>query len=199
MTNRQKQAIETKKLLIRRGRKYLAECGIPSFRIDDFVKECGVSKGTFYHYFPSKDDFIFSIMEFPYKELTEEVESHFAEEITEQVKWFVTEHTRLLLEFGTDFTSRFYTGAFTGTISMESHVESDYLIETFGMLFQKGVESGKLIADTPVEKLAQIFSACLRGRSVTWCLSPDKTDPLEMTRQIYRELFKPCLEKYTVR
>ncbi|MBE5996401.1 MAG: TetR/AcrR family transcriptional regulator [Lachnospiraceae bacterium] len=199
MTNRQKQAMETKKLLIRKGRKYLAENGTQAFRIDDFVKECSVSKGTFYHYFPSKDEFIFSIMEFPYMELREEVNARMQEDIVDQIRWFAVEHTRFLVEFGTDFTAHFYAGAFNGTISTSSHVESDYLMEIFTLILGKGVESGKLRKDTPVEQLSQIFSACLRGRSVTWCLSPEKVDPMELTGQIFREMMEPCLSKYVVK
>jgi AcrR family transcriptional regulator len=49
--------------LISAGKKSLNRGGMKSFAIDDIVREAGISKGSFYSFFPSREDFILSIFE----------------------------------------------------------------------------------------------------------------------------------------
>ncbi|MBE7635561.1 TetR family transcriptional regulator [Sneathiella sp. P13V-1] len=48
---------DTKQRLIRHGTAVLTEKGFASTGIDQILKEAGIPKGSFYHYFDSKDDF----------------------------------------------------------------------------------------------------------------------------------------------
>ncbi|MCW9045779.1 MAG: TetR/AcrR family transcriptional regulator [Alphaproteobacteria bacterium] len=48
---------ETRERLIRSGVEVLTEKGLASTGIDEVLKKVGVPKGSFYHYFSSKDDF----------------------------------------------------------------------------------------------------------------------------------------------
>jgi TetR/AcrR family transcriptional regulator, transcriptional repressor for nem operon len=50
-------SLETKERLIRHGTAILTEKGFASTGIDEILKAVGVPKGSFYHYFSSKDDF----------------------------------------------------------------------------------------------------------------------------------------------
>lgn len=49
--------LETRERLVRCGIELLTEKGFASTGIDEVLKKVGVPKGSFYHYFSSKDDF----------------------------------------------------------------------------------------------------------------------------------------------
>jgi len=49
--------LETREALIRCGTEILTEKGFHSTGIDEVLKRVGVPKGSFYHYFASKDEF----------------------------------------------------------------------------------------------------------------------------------------------
>ncbi len=54
--NRSSQA-DTRDLLLQAGLEVLTEKGFSSTGIDGILKRVGVPKGSFYHYFSSKEDF----------------------------------------------------------------------------------------------------------------------------------------------
>ncbi|KPB49727.1 MULTISPECIES: TetR/AcrR family transcriptional regulator [Pseudomonas syringae group] len=49
--------LETRELLLRRGLEVLTEQSFSATGLDYILKEVGVPKGSFYHYFPSKEAF----------------------------------------------------------------------------------------------------------------------------------------------
>lgn len=54
---------DTRELLIRRGIEMLTEHGFASTGLDALLKQTGVPKGSFYHYFASKDEFGRAVIE----------------------------------------------------------------------------------------------------------------------------------------
>lgn len=51
-----------KQVLLQHGRRLIFRYGFNRVSIDDIVREAGVAKGTFYHFFASKDDFLYEIV-----------------------------------------------------------------------------------------------------------------------------------------
>jgi AcrR family transcriptional regulator len=49
--------------LIRAGQNLINRMGLRRFSVDDAVREAGISKGSFYSFFPSREDFILSVFE----------------------------------------------------------------------------------------------------------------------------------------
>lgn len=54
---------DTRELLIRRGIEVLTERGISATSLDEVLKSVNVPKGSFYHYFASKDAFVAAALE----------------------------------------------------------------------------------------------------------------------------------------
>lgn len=76
---RSEQSLETRELLVRAGLEALTEKGFSSTGIDEILKRVGVPKGSFYHYFESKEAFGAALIEryasfFAYK-----LERHFGD------------------------------------------------------------------------------------------------------------------------
>lgn len=51
-----------KQILLDKGRALVYQHGIKKVSVDDVVAAAGVAKGSFYHYFSSKDDFIYALV-----------------------------------------------------------------------------------------------------------------------------------------
>lgn len=58
---REKEAIRLR--LIEAGKRTLNRSGTRNLRIEEVTQEAGISKGSFYAFFPSKEDFILSVFE----------------------------------------------------------------------------------------------------------------------------------------
>lgn len=54
---------DTRELLIRQGIELLTQRGISATALDEVLKAVGVPKGSFYHYFPSKDAFVMAVLD----------------------------------------------------------------------------------------------------------------------------------------
>jgi AcrR family transcriptional regulator len=52
-----------RKRLVEAGKKLLNRVGVKGLTVDDAAREAGISKGSFYSFFPSKEDFVLSILE----------------------------------------------------------------------------------------------------------------------------------------
>ncbi|MGG5371206.1 TetR/AcrR family transcriptional regulator [Enterococcus sp. AZ196] len=58
-----------KQILLDKGRALVYQYGIKKISVDDVAASAGVAKGSFYHYFSSKDDFIYEIVYQIHREL----------------------------------------------------------------------------------------------------------------------------------
>ena len=63
MNKRKQQAIETKQKLLDAADALVKEKGFDAMSVDEIVALCGVAKGTFYHYFETKDDLLDFLMD----------------------------------------------------------------------------------------------------------------------------------------
>jgi len=52
-----------KKRLIEAGKRAINRSGIKNLVVDDIAREAGISKGSFYSFFPSREEFILSVFE----------------------------------------------------------------------------------------------------------------------------------------
>ncbi|WP_153110997.1 TetR/AcrR family transcriptional regulator [Propionivibrio limicola] len=71
---------DTRLLLIRRGIEVLTERGVNATTLDEILKSVGVPKGSFYHYFPSKDAFIFETLDAYAAYMRNKLDRHFRNE-----------------------------------------------------------------------------------------------------------------------
>lgn len=58
-----------KQMLVDKGRALVYQHGIKKVSVDDVVVSAGIAKGSFYHYFSSKDEFLYAIVYQIHREL----------------------------------------------------------------------------------------------------------------------------------
>lgn len=68
---------DTRALLIRRGMEMLSSRGVSATALDDVLKSVNVPKGSFYHYFASKDAFVAAALDAYASYFARKLDSHF--------------------------------------------------------------------------------------------------------------------------
>ena len=76
---RPEHSLETRELLLRAGLEVLTEKGFSSTGIDEILKRVGVPKGSFYHYFDSKEAFGAALIERFARYFAYKLERHFGD------------------------------------------------------------------------------------------------------------------------
>ncbi|MBE5996399.1 MAG: TetR/AcrR family transcriptional regulator [Lachnospiraceae bacterium] len=195
LTNRQKQALETKKLLEDTGRILLRK-GIDTFRIEDLTKECGVSKGTFYHYFENKDQFVLHLSMDVYVELEKELERRKGEPVREQLRYYVEEHTKSMVN---GFTKQYYLSVLNEQNVLQGGADKmDYDQKAIEKILQAGINNGELKKELPVTEISRLIFVALCGRSLYWLIQKDKCDPMKLAEELLNIFFVPAVEKYYI-
>ena len=95
---RKEQAEQTKAALREAGVELIQEHSYDDIKIEDITKKCGVSKGTFYLYYSSKDEFFFAMCAHDFAEATAKLEDNNAPSALEQLRDFITTWIRLQKE-----------------------------------------------------------------------------------------------------
>ncbi|KAF7599610.1 MAG: TetR family transcriptional regulator [Candidatus Dactylopiibacterium carminicum] len=74
------QSVDARELLLRAGLEVLTEKGFSISGIDEILKRAGVPKGSFYHYFASKEAFGHALIERYAGYFARKLEKHFGDE-----------------------------------------------------------------------------------------------------------------------
>src|SRR5574343_2091617 len=77
---RPEDTLETRELLLRGGLEVLTEKGFAATGIDEVLKRVGVPKGSFYHYFDSKEAFGAVLIDRYASYFARKLERHFIDE-----------------------------------------------------------------------------------------------------------------------
>lgn len=74
MTKRAAQAAETKKRIIREMKKLIRKKGFENTSVKEISEKAGITVGTFYYYFPSKEDLLVEFL--PKAKHMEKIKKH---------------------------------------------------------------------------------------------------------------------------
>jgi AcrR family transcriptional regulator len=69
---------DTRKSILNAASELITEKGVKNTSLADIAKEVGISKGTLYYYYSTKDDIIYDITDIHLKQITEELLSWIA-------------------------------------------------------------------------------------------------------------------------
>lgn len=164
-----KKAIRTKATLLESARKLITERGFDRVSVEDITSGAGVAKGTFYHYFKSKEDLIRDLA-------FSQIQDLFAETI----KMDGSPEKKLAFYFGCLLKNAQITGVNLVRQWLRSvcdpkkvsdstaHFHDSY--KRLSSLLMQGVEAGYLTEDTPVPLLTRLFMSHFNGALTTWCI-----------------------------
>jgi TetR/AcrR family fatty acid metabolism transcriptional regulator len=191
-----RQREERERLILEAAEELLLEKGYHEMSIDEIAARVGVSKGTVYLHFPSKEELVLSYLGRGMR--------RFMEEATDALNASASPTVRLraLMEL-------FYSGVFKGRAHLftaiyenpdlrnrlldrkrEFHAQWDELSERVSRVFDEGKAQGEFDATIPTPVLVSIFWSLASPRTYERLVEQERMPINEMVSHLTRFIFK---------
>lgn len=179
--NRKTKAIETKNKIYRAANQLIREYGIENVSVDSIVEKAGVSKGSFYVHFESKNALAAALINDYVKEVDIDYSSYLESfdvktPASDLIISLIGKIADVLINnIGFDHMKTVYqvqiTKSFNTSAVMGYNRE---LYKIFNDIITKGVQQGEFRTELPVDTLTKHFMMAIRGLSYEWCIrQPD--------------------------
>ena len=170
------KAQRTRERLLSSSIKLMKEKGYQNTTVRDICNDARVSIGTFYSYFPAKDDLFLNIYMDGDRFFTDSVAlnlsgSNTAEKIVDYFRYY----TRLNLNTGLELMKILFQS--------DNQFFSRYrpMQQVFEEIVQTGLSSGELKTDLSSREVVDFFFVLVRGCCYNWCINNGSYD---LERQI---------------
>lgn len=177
ISNRKLQANETRNRIFETAKQLFLENGFENVSVDSIVDAAGVSKGSFYVHFESKDmlpsifinDYINNV-DLDYKIYLEDKDNKApTSEILILVTEKIAEH--MAGKIGCDIMKTLYKSHISKSIDTNySMIYSRELYKVYADILERGLHLGDVRSDIPVDTLAKHMILALRGITFEWCV-----------------------------
>ena len=174
---RKEQAAETKRKLFESAQKLFVERDFTEVSVDNIVEEAGVSKGTFYVHYESKDALIASIIsdyasriDLNYKAFLDSLPPSMpASDVLLAMSRNIAD---LLVDtIGYEMMRTVYQLQLTRAVDMDAiKGYSRELYKMFSDILEQGIRRGEFKTDLPLETLSRHFVMAIRGLCYEWCI-----------------------------
>lgn len=185
MTNRQLKALETKEKIYKIALELLESDGYENIRIEDICQKAGVSTGTFYNYFKSKNE----ILQLIYRK---------GDDYFEKTVW--PDVATLKTEYAVELFFRYYAqyNINTGMTTLKQlyNPENEFFTKKRGMqhvlnaVIEKGQARGELDMEISSDDIVADLFILARGIVYDWCLKNGDFDLVEKMAEMVMRFFK---------
>ncbi len=177
ISKRTLKAAETKNKIYETAAQLFTKYGFEKVSVDSIVEMAGVSKGTFYVHFDSKDALIAALIadyvnnldldyksyldSFPPGTKASDILMSLAGKIADTIVGIV----------GYDVMRIIYEVQLTKTVNMDSVLGYNReLYKMFSHVISQGIQQGEFRTDIPAEAITKHCILALRGLTYEWCL-----------------------------
>jgi TetR/AcrR family transcriptional regulator, fatty acid metabolism regulator protein len=187
-TLRALNAIETKNKLLQAALKLFTKHGFDKVTVEDITNHSGVSKGTFYNHFSTKEQVIV--------EQFDSIDAYYVKTLASlDPAASASERTLLFIDAMCKFCSEVWGLSFLKIVYMNqiSIGERPSILLKKGRLFysiietivKQGRESGEFRTDMPFNDQVYLFASTARSLLYEWCLHDGGFDLREGGRQFF--------------
>lgn len=183
LSKQQLKSKETKDKIFRAAKKILQEKGYDHLSIKNICEEAGVSNGSFYHHFKTKDDLLsYYIEEQPSinPELLDLPAS--AAEAKEAIIEVYLNYVHYCQELGVTFMSNYYTPQ-NQSLNPLIRTERPYPIVTVHDYLQRAIDAHVIELHTDLEDVTTDIRMIVIGNVFEWCLKSGDADFEENMRR----------------
>ena len=167
-----KRSSNTKSKIVKAAWDLFYKQGYENTTVDEIVEESGTSKGSFYHYFVSKDALLGSLS-YLFDEKYEELEGHLdPEEPVLRTLVYLNQELFGMIDNTVDehLISMLYATQMSGSGEKSLLDNSRLYYRLLKKLMIRGQENGELTADMTVNELVRYYAMCERSLICEWCL-----------------------------
>ncbi len=176
LSRQQQKSKETKERIFRAAKSILQEKGYEALSIKNICEEAGVSNGSFYHHFKTKDDLLSyyiedqpsinpDILDLPAN----------AEEAKTTIIHVYLNYAQYCRELGLAFISNYYTPK-NQSLNPAIRTERPYPITTVYNYLKKAADSGVICLKYPLEEVTTDIRMIVIGNVFEWCLKNGDAD-----------------------
>ncbi|MDY6083750.1 MAG: helix-turn-helix domain-containing protein [Dialister sp.] len=165
-----KKAIRTKGRILKAARELINSRSFDRVSVEDITREAGVAKGTFYHYFTTKEELVKVLCEERVEKLQAEALA-MEGTLAERLNFYFLELIRDGDRAGVHLMRRWLRDLMDPEVLDEENLapfkNGTKDVET---ILQSAKERGELKPNTPVVMLSHLFMSHLYGAVTLWCM-----------------------------
>ena len=176
LSRQQMKSKETKARIFKAAKDILRKKGYEELSIKNICEEAGVSNGSFYHHFKTKDDLLsYYIEEQPgiNPDLSELPAD--AKDAKETIIYVYINYVRYCKELGVEFMSNYYTPK-NQSLNPLIRTERPYPIVTVQNYIRKCIDAGIIAPKVSLDALSTDIRMIVIGNVFEWCLKRGETD-----------------------
>ena len=176
LSKQQLKSKETKAKIFRAAKHILQKHGYKALSIKNICEEAGVSNGSFYHHFKTKDDLLsYYIEEQPNinPDLLDIPKS--ADEVKSAIVYVYLNYVHYCQELGVEFMANYYTPK-NQSLNPLIRTERPYPIVTVHNYLQKCIGAGIISPNQDIENITTDIRMIVIGNVFEWCLKEGNAD-----------------------
>lgn len=176
LSKQQLKSKETKAKIFRAAKHILHKHGYEALSIKNICEEAGVSNGSFYHHFKTKDDLLsYYIEEQPNinPDLLDIPKS--ADEVKSAIVYVYLNYVHYCQELGVEFMANYYTPK-NQSLNPLIRTERPYPIVTVHNYLQKCIGAGIISPNQDIEDITTDIRMIVIGNVFEWCLKEGNAD-----------------------
>lgn len=176
LTRQQQKSKETKEKIFQAAKRILQRNGYENLSIKNICEEAGVSNGSFYHHFKTKDDLLsYYIEDQPSidPDLLEMPQN--AMDARNTIVEVYLNYVKYCRELGVEFIAGYYTPR-NQALNPIIRTQRPYPIVTVQNYLQKAVDAGAIALNTPIEDVVTDIRMIVIGNVFEWALRNGDAD-----------------------
>ncbi|MFE6167781.1 TetR family transcriptional regulator [Viridibacillus arvi] len=188
LTQRQYQALKTKKKILKSALELFSKNGFNNVTIDEIAKNSGTSKGAFYVHFDSK----YGVFLEKFKEIDQ-----FYEEFTKSLPANISFNEKILSLFEGQmiYLQESLGKDLMRTVYMSGLIENEHnffvnmertLYKIIEGYIKEGIEQNELSSNLQIRRTSLLISRCMRGTLYDWLLFGEDYDLVQESDQFIR-------------
>ncbi|MDO4473997.1 MAG: TetR/AcrR family transcriptional regulator [Eubacteriales bacterium] len=176
LSKQQQKSKETKGRIFHAAKTILQQKGYEALSIKNICEEAGVSNGSFYHHFKTKDDLLsYYIEENPSINPDLLALPSNAEEAKTTIVHVYLNYVQYCRELGVSFMANYYTPK-NQSLNPDTRTERPYPIVTVSSYLQKSIEAGTISLKHSLEDVSTDIRMIVIGNVFEWCLKSGDAD-----------------------
>lgn len=167
------------------------EKGYSETTIDDIIAASGTSKGSFYHYYSSKDELLSSLSELfdaKYEEVMQTLEPEM-NSFDKLIYLSYTVHDMIGKEIPIGLLSSLYSSQVITKGDKHLQNQDRYYYQVITQIIAEGQERGQITKDMTVREIQRLYTLSERAIIYDYCISNGNYSLGEYTKEIMPRLF----------
>ena len=176
LSRQQQKSRETKEKIFQAAKRILQKKGYEELSIKNICEEAGVSNGSFYHHFKTKDDLLSYYIEDQPQidpdllELPDSVAG-----VKKGIIRVYMNYVQYCRELGVEFMAEYYDTK-NQALNASIRTERPYPIVTVQTYVEKAVEPGVVCLNVPVDEFTTDIRMIVIGNVFEWCIKHGQAD-----------------------